>query len=34
MPDAERDRLSEGNFYRVIDRFSHRLGLVEKNPSA
>jgi cysteinyl-tRNA synthetase len=28
LPDAERDRLSKRNFYRIIDRFGRRLDLV------
>lgn len=28
VPDAERDRLSKRNFYRIIDRFGHRLDLL------
>jgi hypothetical protein len=27
LPDAERDRLSKRNFYRIIDRFGHRRDL-------
>jgi cysteinyl-tRNA synthetase len=27
VPDAERDRLSKRNFYRIIDRFGHRRDL-------
>jgi hypothetical protein len=27
LPDAERERLSKRNFYRIIDRFGHRLDL-------
>jgi cellulose synthase/poly-beta-1,6-N-acetylglucosamine synthase-like glycosyltransferase len=28
LPDAERDRLSKRNFYRIIDRFGSRLDLL------
>ena len=32
LPNAERDRLSKRNFYRIIDRFGRRLDLVSGSP--